>query len=60
LVDPPPRRVGFYRDATGALKREAAEFRVYGCNAADEAVRELTSDWADIVWTAHVGNRKAA
>ena len=60
LVDPPPRPVGFYRDATGALKREAAQFRLYGYNAAGEVVRELTPDWADIVWTAHVANRKAA
>jgi hypothetical protein len=60
LIDPPPRPVGFYRDATGALKREAAQFRIYGYNAVGEAVGELTSDQADIVWTAHVANRKAA
>jgi hypothetical protein len=53
---PPP---GFYRDATGALKREAALFRLYGYNAAGEVVRELTADNADIVWTAHLANRKA-
>ena len=31
-----------YRDATGAIKRQAARFRIYGYNAAGEVVRELT------------------
>lgn len=48
-----------YRDATGAIKRQAARFRIYGYNAAGEVVRELTPDNADIVWTVHVANRKA-
>ena len=60
VIDPPPQPLGFYRDATGALKREAAQFRIYGYNAAGEVVRELTSDWADIAWTVHLANRKAA
>lgn len=60
LDNPPPQDPGFYRDATGALKREAAQFRIYGYNAAGEVVRELTSDWAEIAWTVHVANRKAA
>ena len=59
VADPAPQAIGFYRDATGALKREAAQFRIYGCNAAGDVVRELTSDWADITWTVHVANRKA-
>jgi len=59
VTDPPPRPGGFYRDATGALKREAAEFRIYGYNAAGEPVVELTADNADITWTVHVANRKA-
>lgn len=60
VADPPPQPVGFYRDATGALKREAAQFRIYGYNAAGELVRELTADSADIAWSVHVANRKAA
>lgn len=50
---------GSYRTAQGALKRQAARFRIYGYNAAGEVVRELTSDNADIQWTVHVANRKA-
>ncbi|UXY14854.1 LodA/GoxA family CTQ-dependent oxidase [Chitiniphilus purpureus] len=60
VTEPAPQPLGFYRDATGALKREAAQFRLYGYNAAGEVVRELTSDWADIAWTVHLANRKAA
>ncbi|WP_200883885.1 LodA/GoxA family CTQ-dependent oxidase [Archangium violaceum] len=54
------RRSGdFYRDETGALKREAQRFRLYGYNAAGEVVSELNSDNADITWTVHLVNRKA-
>lgn len=60
VTDPPSERPGFYKDATGALKRQAARFRVYGYNAAGEVVAELTSDTADIEWTVHVANKKAA
>jgi L-Lysine epsilon oxidase N-terminal/L-lysine epsilon oxidase C-terminal domain len=60
VVDPPPAPPGFYQDDTGALKRQAARFRVYGYNAVDEVVAELTADNADIRWSAHVANQKAA
>ncbi|WCM91325.1 LodA/GoxA family CTQ-dependent oxidase [Acidovorax sp. NCPPB 2350] len=60
VVHPAPEQPGFYRDATGALKREAAQFRIYGYNAAGEVVRELTADTAEIAWEVHVANRKAA
>lgn len=60
VTHPAPQPVGSYRDAQGALKRQAAQFRLYGYNAAGEVVRELTADWADIRWSVHVANRKAA
>ena len=56
-VPPPP---GGYRDASGRLKRQAALFRIYGYDAAGEVVAELTAADAEIVWTAHVANKKAA
>lgn len=59
VTAPPREEPGYYRDASGALKRQAARFRVYGYNAAGEVVRELTADNADIRWTAHLANRKA-
>lgn len=60
VTEPAPEKPGFYRDAAGALKRQAARYRVYGYNAAGEVVGELTADTADIRWTVHVANRKAA
>lgn len=60
VVHPAPKEPGFYRDGSGALKREGAVFRIYGYNAAGEVVRELTAESATIRWTAHVANSKAA
>ncbi|MGH6918229.1 MAG: LodA/GoxA family CTQ-dependent oxidase, partial [Geminicoccaceae bacterium] len=51
VVDPAPEPPDFYRDPTGALKRQAALFRIYGYNAKGEVVRELTADNAKIRWT---------
>jgi hypothetical protein len=59
LVDPPPKKPDFYRDSAGALKRQAARFRIYGYNAQGQVVRELTADNASIQWTVHLANRKA-
>jgi hypothetical protein len=64
VTDPLPEKPGFYKehDDTGALKRQAARFRVYGYDAAGNVVRELTAEDAgvEIRWTAHVANSKAA
>ena len=60
VLEPRAESVGFYRDAQGAIKRQAAQFRIYGYNAAGEVVQELTADCADIRWSAHVANSKAA
>lgn len=59
VVPSPAVPLGSYRDQVQALKRQAAEFRIYGYNAAGEVVAELTADSADIEWTVHVANRKA-
>ncbi|WP_224367630.1 LodA/GoxA family CTQ-dependent oxidase [Hyalangium versicolor] len=72
VVEPLPHEAGFYRDGAGALKRQAARFRIYGYNAAGEVVGELTSlipqnatnatnsILADIAWRVHVANHKAS
>jgi L-lysine epsilon oxidase-like protein len=57
---PLPIPPGDMKDGTGALKRQAARFRIYGFNAAGEAVVELTAQTAEIAWTVHVANQKAA
>lgn len=60
VPEPLPKPPGFYKDGTGALKREAALFRVYGYDAAGNVVAELTDANAEIAWTAHIANEKAA
>ena len=60
VPDPLPEPPGFYRDGDGALKRQAARFRIYGLNAAGAAVRELTADDATIEWRVHLANKKSA
>jgi hypothetical protein len=60
VAEPAPKPPGFYKDGSGALKREAALFRIYGYDAAGKVVAELDSSNAEIVWTAHLANEKAA
>jgi hypothetical protein len=48
------------RDKTGAIKRQAARFRVYGLDAQGRVVRELTTAEAGIQWTVHLANKKAS
>ncbi|HEX9989348.1 MAG TPA: LodA/GoxA family CTQ-dependent oxidase [Chloroflexia bacterium] len=63
VSQPLPEPAGFYKDGKdgqGALKRQAARFRVYGYNSAGEVVSELTAANADISWTVHVANTKGA
>ncbi|MFJ2178136.1 LodA/GoxA family CTQ-dependent oxidase [Streptomyces sp. NPDC087851] len=58
-----PEQPGFYKDAAGAVKRQAARFRVYGYNAAGEVVRELKVNEggvSEVAWTVHLANKKAA
>ena len=54
----PPQ--GGYRDAEGRLKRQGARFRIYGYDSQGNVVGELTSSNAEIEWSAHVANKKAA
>ncbi|MDY0811356.1 LodA/GoxA family CTQ-dependent oxidase [Kitasatospora purpeofusca] len=57
---PDPMPVGSLKDETGAFKRQAARFRLYGYNSAGNVVRELTNANASIEWGVHVANQKAA
>jgi hypothetical protein len=51
-----------YRDSDGRLYPQAARFRIYGVNANGGIVKELTARGAsaDIQWTVHLANTKAA
>lgn len=56
-----PQHYGFMRDRTGAIKRQAARFRIYGYNSAGVAVKELTpDDTVEITWTVEVANTKSS
>jgi len=61
VTEPTPKAPGAYRDKTGALKREVAEFRIYGYDADGRVVRELRMDeGVAIEWTVELANHKAA
>ncbi|MBV8810195.1 MAG: LodA/GoxA family CTQ-dependent oxidase, partial [Acidobacteriaceae bacterium] len=49
-----------FKDASGAIKRQAARFRIYGLDRNRRVVRELTADEAEITWRVHLTNAKAA
>lgn len=55
-----PLAPGGFKDASGAIKRQAARFRIYGLDRDRRVVRELTADDAEITWRAHLINSKAA
>jgi hypothetical protein len=59
VPEPAPQPPGYYRDSSGALKRQAVRFRIYGMNAEGQAVAELTAANADIQWTVHLANKKS-
>lgn len=49
-----------FKDDAGRVKRQAARFRVYAFNAADEAIGELTAETAELTWTVELANKKAS
>ena len=51
---------GGYKDASCRVKRQAAQFRLYGYDQNGVLVKELTAADADITWTVHLVNKKAA
>lgn len=60
LTNPPAASPGAHRDSTGALKRQAARFRIYGYDAEGTVVVELTAAEAEIHWMVELANLKAA
>src|SRR5258705_1913587 len=48
------------RDGNGAFKRQAARFRLFGRDAQQRVICEITARDADIAWTVHLANKKAA
>lgn len=61
VIDPLPKPLNFYRDSTGALKREVAEFRIYAYDAQGRVLGELDmQDGIEIEWTVELANHKSA
>jgi hypothetical protein len=56
-VEQPP---GGYRDAAGSLKRQAARFRIFGYDEHGRVAAELIAGNANVRWTVHLANKKAA
>ena len=59
-----PSSDGKYRDSNGELRRQAQQFRIYEFTYSEgsevpQAVREITTDEADIKWSVHVVNTKS-
>jgi len=54
-----PRAPSGFKDARGAVARQAARFRVYGLDRSGRVVRELTAGDAQITWRVNVANSKA-
>ena len=55
-----PRPQGGYKDAQHRIKRQAARFRLFGYDKNGKFVKEITSADAQIEWTVHLANSKAA
>lgn len=54
-----PNPPGGFKDAQCRVKRQAARFRIYAHHD-DNTVEEITDAEADITWTVHLVNKKAA
>src|SRR5688572_2319382 len=57
---PHPVPTGGFKDDAGRIKRQAARFRLYGLDGDGNVVQEITAADADIRWTVHLANSKAA
>src|SRR4051794_25155474 len=66
VADPEPLRgdtgTNPYRNQQGRLYPQAARFRIYGVNQANQIVAELTAPGCDaaVDWTVHLANKKSA
>ncbi|MFC0282156.1 LodA/GoxA family CTQ-dependent oxidase [Camelimonas abortus] len=58
---PPPANQDRVRDASGAIKRQAARFRIYAYDENNNVVREIlpTDPGVSVTWSVTLANRKA-
>ena len=61
VMRPPLTKFGATRDPGGAIKHQAARFRVYGYDKYGNVVAEVQqSENTQVEWSVHVANKKAA
>ncbi|WP_366657594.1 CTQ-dependent glycine oxidase GoxA [Fodinicurvata sp. EGI_FJ10296] len=56
----PPQADGGFKDGEQLIKKQVQRFRVYAFDDQDRVIGEVTADDADISWSVHVANTKAA
>ena len=56
----PPRPEGGFKDRDGRIKRQAQRFRIYAFDDQNRVIGEITEGQAEIAWSAHLANTKAA
>lgn len=56
----PPRPEGGFKDGTETIKKQVQRFRVYAFDAEGRVIGEVTADDAEVNWSVHVANTKAA
>lgn len=49
-----------YKDATGAIRRQAARFRIYAFDSSDQLLGELCGKGVEVTWSVELANKKAA
>jgi hypothetical protein len=49
-----------YRDASNGIKRQGARFHLFAYDEADQLVREITGNDAQVKWNVHLANTKAS
>ncbi|CAB4880886.1 MAG: hypothetical protein F2793_06535 [Actinobacteria bacterium] len=52
--------LGPFKDAEGAMARQAARFRIFGYDRDGQVVAEITAAEASVTWRVRLGNAKAA
>jgi hypothetical protein len=61
VFSPEPTQFGSTRDAGGAIKRQAARFRIYAYDKYDNVVAEVEhTKNSNIQWSVHLANKKAS
>jgi hypothetical protein len=56
----PPMPEGGFKDGDQSIRKQVQRFRVYAFDDRDRVIGEVTAGEADVAWSVHVANTKAA